>query len=92
MFALHVGLAVGGLGQRQRLAEHRLVLDVPHQAAAGVRHGALVHQLHVQNKRNLKSRVQMAQQKHRSGDLQQQLTVHNCLYIRPGRVRAKAKL
>lgn len=59
MLALHVGLAVGGLGQRERLAEHRLVLDVPHQTAARIRHGALVHQLHVQNQHNIKTSVQM---------------------------------
>lgn len=49
VLALHVRLAVGGLGQRQWLAQHRLVLDVPHQAAAGIRRGALAHQLHVRN-------------------------------------------
>lgn len=68
MLALHVGLAVGGLGQREWLAEHRLVLDVPHQTAARIRHGALVHQLHVQNQHNIKSSVlNETQQKHGGG-------------------------
>lgn len=55
VLALHVGLAVGGLGQCERLAEHRLVLDVPHQTAARVRHGALVHQLNVHNQCDVKT-------------------------------------
>lgn len=54
-----MGLAIGGLGQRERLAEHRLVLDVPHQTAARVRHSALVYQLHAHNQRDVKSRVQI---------------------------------
>lgn len=45
VFALHVRLAVGRLGQRERLAEHRLVLDVSHQTSTSVRHSTLVHQL-----------------------------------------------
>lgn len=45
VFALHVRLAVGRLGQRERLAEHCLVLDVSHQTSASIRHGTLVHQL-----------------------------------------------
>lgn len=45
VFALHVRLAVGRLGQRERLAEHRLVLDVSHQTTTRVRHSTLVHQL-----------------------------------------------
>lgn len=45
VLALHVGLAVGGLGQREWLAQHRLVLDVPHQGGAGIRRSTLVHQL-----------------------------------------------
>lgn len=55
MFALHVRLAVGGLGQGERLAEHGLVLDISRQTSPGVRHSTLVHQL--QRVREDKTRV-----------------------------------
>lgn len=45
VFALHVRLAVGRLGQRERFAEHRLVLDVSHQTTTRICHSTLVHQL-----------------------------------------------
>lgn len=41
--ALHVRLAVGGLGEGERLAEDRLVFDVPHQGTACVCRRALAH-------------------------------------------------
>ena len=47
-FALHVGLAVGGLGQCERFTQNGLVLDVTQQAR--VHHGALAQHLHTQHR------------------------------------------
>ena len=47
-FALHVGLAVGGLGQCERFTQNSLVLDVTQQAR--VHHGALAQHLHTQHR------------------------------------------
>lgn len=55
MFALHVWLAVGSLGQGERLAEHGLVLDISHQTSTSIRHSTLVHQLqHVRERKKKK--------------------------------------
>lgn len=76
-----MGLAVGGLGQRQRLAKHRLVLDVPQQAAARIRRRALVHQVHVRG-------VLRALLSHHDGlvlltvELQQTVLVTKVLHLR----------
>lgn len=55
-------LAVRGFGQGERFAEHSLVLDVSHQAAASVGHGSLVHHLQERSSHHACERMKVRDQ------------------------------
>ena len=57
VFTLHVRLAVGGLGEGERLAEDRLVLHVlQHAPACRVRHRSLVQHLAGRHRERVRGR------------------------------------